>query len=87
MHVSYRMSVSATCPVDRSVRDDYTVTIAAEEMIKVEDLITLMAEYRTKVMYQEHLTQDIADRIAECISVTTLGMHSGVSIKCEATPS
>lgn len=82
MHVSYRLKVSATCPADRSVRDDYEVVIEAAEMIKVEELIELMAEYRTVAMFQEEMTKDIAKQLAVASKVTTTGMHSGVETVC-----
>jgi NADPH-dependent 7-cyano-7-deazaguanine reductase QueF len=82
MHVSYQLTVSATCPVDHAVRDDYTVVIEAEEMIKIESLLALMEEYRPKVMFQEDLTRDIAQQIATATKVTTAGTHSGVKTVC-----
>jgi hypothetical protein len=85
MHVSYQLTVSATCPVNDKVRDDYVVVIEAEEMIKVEDLIALMEEYRSEVLFQEDLTRDIAHRLATAGKVTTTGTHSGVKTTCTCT--
>lgn len=86
MHVSYRLRFSATCPVDPSVRDDYEVVIETDGMIKVEDLIALLDEYRPLAMFQEELTQDIMRRLATAAKVTTTGMHSGVETVCVVAP-
>lgn len=82
MHVTYTAKFHARCPVDDRVTDVYTVTIEADEMIKVEDLLAVLNEYRSKAMFQEEITQDLAMRFAECGKVTTSGTHSDVVTVC-----
>lgn len=67
------------------MRDDYEVVIETGKMIKVEELIALLDEYRPLAMFQEELTQDIVRRLGAVSKVMTTGMHSGVETVCVVT--
>lgn len=82
MHVTYTARFAARCPANPRTADDYAVVVEADAMIKVEDLLEVLHEYRTKPAFQEEITQAIATRFAQIGKVTTTGIHSGVATVC-----
>ena len=83
MNVLYELTMGSRCPVDGS-RDHYTVKIHANRMLKVEDILAVCREYSGKAIFQEELTQALADQLTAY--VTTYGVHSGVTTQCDCEP-
>lgn len=83
MLVEHTLTVCARCPVNE-LRDVYEVTFRLNRLIKVEELLTITGEYSGKKIFQEELTQAMADRL-QCI-VESRGTHSGVKTKVICEP-
>ena len=81
MKVVYRTTFAATCPVDGS-DDVYRVRVRSDWMIPVEEIVAALGELRGKPIYQEELTQRLADELGA--EVATRGAHSGVATRCTA---
>jgi hypothetical protein len=81
--VVYRTEIAAICPVDGS-RDIYRVTIRSDWLIPVEEILATIAAATGDPVYQENLTQTLADEIGA--KVITTGRHSGVETRCTAWP-
>jgi hypothetical protein len=65
-------------------QDKYKVTVEARKQINCEHLVTKLAEYAEQAIYQEVLTQELADEYRA--QVTTRGIHSGVLTTAIARP-
>lgn len=63
-------------------QDRYKVTIETVRQINCEDLVATLAGYAERAIYQEVLTQELADQFKA--QVTTRGIHSGVLTTCTA---
>lgn len=66
------------CPVNGAL-DTYHVSVEANRMIKVEDILAIVAAVPEK-MFQEDITAHLAAEL--CCGVTTTGYHSGVKTTC-----
>lgn len=75
MKVEHTLEVKALCPVDR-LPDVYIMTVRTTGIVKVEDILYVVAGLATEPMFQEEVTQHI-HRALGC-QVQTIGYHSGV---------
>lgn len=80
MLVKHHLTITASCPVDRKP-DHYEAVIEATRVIKVEDIIASVERLKSKRIFQEQLTQELARDLGA--KVTTTGYHSGVKTVCE----
>lgn len=75
----HMLTVLARCPADATVRDVYDMMVEVEgQVVEVEDLLKIAREFEDIAIWQEHLTQQFADKIGLEAKVTTVGVHSGV---------
>jgi hypothetical protein len=72
MKVRHRLIVRATCPVNGD-RDRYLCWVTLDRVVKVEDIWQLVEELTQKPIFQEDLTQALADRLGA--PVKTRGTH------------
>lgn len=79
--IQYKFQIKSLCPADGRV-DIYKVTIQSSTFIDVGEISSIQSDSETKVIYQEDLTRELADRF-HC-KVTTTGWHYGVQIICTA---
>ncbi len=79
----HRLTITAICPVDGS-RDIYKMTVETTEMLEVERILTTVEASTREPMYQENLTQWLADGLGAI--VTLEGTHSGVETLSRAEP-
>lgn len=86
MKVTHEFELQAKCPVDDS-RDIYHCSIEIGRMLKCEEIIESARRIATaEAIFQEDLTQAIANRIGG--KTTTVGLHKcGVktTVVCEPT--
>ena len=75
MRVEYRLTITATCPVDDKP-DVYRMIVRATRTIKVEDILAALAAETKVPCFQEDLTQRFHRSLA--CEVETRGWHSGV---------
>lgn len=80
MIVRHELKVARRCPVNDS-RDVYSVTVEANGIVKVEDILAAVAAL-PEVAFQEAITIALA-AVLRC-TVTTVGYHSGVKTTCLA---
>ena len=85
MHVEHSLTMIAKCPVNGAT-DFYDVTFILDKFINVEALMVEMLQYHKQPIYQEDLTQKLAD-FAKC-EVITHGIHSGIRtmVRCAPAP-
>ena len=81
MKATYEFSVKAECPVDAAIIE-FAVTVTADWMITVEELLAHCHALTNTAIMQEPFTEALASRLQA--QVTTTGTHSGVKITCSA---
>lgn len=83
MLVEHTLTVCAKCPVN-GLQDVYEVTFRLNRLIKVEELLEKTKEYKNNTLFQEELTQQLANHF-EC-EVESKGSHSMVHTRvlCKA---
>lgn len=74
MLATHEVPIVARCPVNQGI-DTYVCTIAANRIVKVEDIWQAITSITTP-MFQEDLTVRLAF-LLNC-KVTTVGWHSGI---------
>lgn len=79
----HRLTITAICPVDGTI-DVYKMIVETHDMIAVERIQDVVASATRDPLYQEALTQSLADELGA--TVTTEGVHSGVDTRCRAEP-
>ena len=84
MIARHKMTVHAQCPVDPRTTDYYSVVFEREKLLHVELLRMFLDEVRGEALYQEDLTQHLANKA--CCRVTTVGLHgtTETTVTCEA---
>lgn len=81
MKIAYEMEVKAQCPVNPDDTDLYSFCIESESIIAVEKIKEFFAENAAKKkVFQEDLTVKCAVTLGA--KVTSIGIHSGVKVKC-----
>lgn len=80
MLVRHYLTITASCPVDKKP-DHYEAVIECARVVKVEDILAAVERLKTKRIFQEALTQELARALGA--KVTTTGFHSGVKTICE----
>jgi GTP cyclohydrolase I len=80
MKTTYEFNARAVCPVDGTL-DDYVVTVKTDRFIAAEEIVSIVQGLASKPLYQENLTEDIAQRLN--VAVKTVGMHSDIKTTCE----
>ena len=81
IRVEHTLSVLARCPVNES-RDVYETTFRLDKLVKVETLIEQCRGFQDKKLFQEELTELLAQAFG--CEVETRGIHSGVKTVCVA---
>jgi hypothetical protein len=79
MNVRHELAMQGKCPVDDTL-DNYTVTVEAERIVKVEDILAAVASL-PQPLFQEEITKRLAGELG--CTVTTVGYHSGVKTTCK----
>jgi GTP cyclohydrolase I len=74
MLVEHTLTMSAQCP--NGCRDLYEVTFRVGKLVMVEELLEVVAQYEEREIFQEELTQQLAD-LLQC-EVESQGTHSDV---------
>lgn len=87
MYVEHKMEVGsmAVCLVDGS-RDIYTVIFRffrASRVVKVEDIRSALKKYIEMTLYQEELTQRLADEFLCEVETTRCHMGTETRIICQ----
>lgn len=72
MKVRHHVIIQSTCPVDRS-EDRYDCYVYSRRLLKCEDVIAAVGQLTTAPVFQELLTQRLAD-VLGC-KVKTSGLH------------
>lgn len=90
MKCEYKLHVAAKCP--KGGRDEYLVIVEADTMIPVETIISIIDVEVAKPVFQEAMTQLIAEQLDHLPVdstdqpvvgvVRTIGYHSGVRTEC-----
>ena len=75
MLIRHHLTITASCPVDRKP-DHYEAVIECGSVIKVEDILAAVERLKTRRIFQEQLTQELASTLGA--KVTSTGYHSGV---------
>lgn len=75
MKIEHSLEITAICPID-SLPDVYAMTVRAQRIIKVEDILEVISRLAGESLFQEEVTQRI-HRMLAC-EVETVGYHSGV---------
>jgi hypothetical protein len=82
MRAKHHLTVTAICPVNDTLTDVYEVTVEADRILKVEDILAAAKPFSDKKIYQEDLTNELARKLNA--TVRTVGYHSGVRTEVEA---
>ena len=81
---THTLQFSGRCPL--GPEDHYEASIhAGPRFIEAGFISKLVSELTSQPIYQEHLTQQLADRL--CCRVVTQTRHGRVSTTCVADPS
>lgn len=83
MIAEHTLTIVAACPVNDG-RDVYEATFRLNRLVKVEDLQVLVEDYNGTRIFQEELTQELADHM-RC-EVETRGMHGNVRSRVVCKP-
>ena len=85
MIVKHTFAVQAICPVNGDM-DTYECVVTVGQLVQCEQLVEDVAAYRKRSIYQENLTQELAQKWQA--TVTTKGWHVGgtVATTCTAFP-
>jgi hypothetical protein len=83
MRVKHTSDITARCPVNGK-RDCYRVSFLFERFVAVEELLKDIHAYSETSIFQEDLTQRLADRWSAV--VRTVGAHGMVITTCVARP-
>ncbi len=75
MKVTHKFIIKSKCPVD-GTEDSYRATVTPKKFVMVEEILDVVAEITGTPIYQEDMTQQLAEMIEG--EVTTVGRHSGV---------
>jgi hypothetical protein len=75
MIAKYSLTAYAKCPAN-GAKDIYRVTFTVNRMIQVEELVAACAEYKDIAIFQEELTEKLAEKFS--CSVRTIGHHGTV---------
>lgn len=70
------------CPIHAELTDVYQLTIRTAITIPVEDILKFVAQFQTKQIFQEDMTQEIAVGLG--VHAETVGVHSGVTVRSVA---
>jgi GTP cyclohydrolase I len=81
VRVRHHLTVTAVCPVD-GLPDVYAVTVEAERVVRVEDILRVARTFAKRRLYQEQLTEEMARKLSA--TVRSVGFHSGVRTEVEA---
>ncbi len=86
MRVTHKFSLVCRCPVNNDV-DYYECEVTVTRLVKCEDVLTAVNNYTGDTVFQEQLTQALADDLGA--DVVTRGMHVGgkVETTCRCEPS
>lgn len=85
MITEHRLTALSRCPVDTLVVDVYDVVVRCRDrIVPVERILEEVALVQALALYQEDVTQRLADRLE--VEVETRGWHSGVETVCKASP-
>ena len=80
---TYRIEVRAQCPVNPADTDLYFFEIKSASIIEVEKINAFFAEHAGQQrVFQEDLTLRCAVTLGA--TVKSVGIHSGVLVRCEA---
>lgn len=79
---TYSLNIHARCPADGTL-DLYDLVVEGPEMLAVETLLEIVRELTDEPIYQEDLTERLAERLAGW-KVTLRGDHSRVRVWSEA---
>lgn len=82
VHCEYSFNLVCLCPVNPKTIDNYAVKVTTNRMIQVEHLLEVANQFQDRVIFQEHLTQELAKRLKA--TVETIGRHSGVATRVVA---
>jgi len=77
---TYEIEISCICPVD-DLPDVYQLTVTAQRVIPVENIIAAVKEFSDKKLYQEDLCQALHRKINACCVL--VGYHSGVKVRSQ----
>ena len=75
----YTTKFKALCPNDNSIIDEYKCTMYTDGIVMVEDIVFCLNKFAKKAIYQEDLTEKIADIFKAKVKI--VGLHLGVKIK------
>lgn len=75
MIVLHQFPIVSKCPVDDR-QDVYECTVESDRVIKVEDILAAVARHTKAPMFQEDITERMAEDLG--CKVTTSGLHSNV---------
>lgn len=70
--------ITCRCPENTSVVDYYDISIESDKMILVEFILATVKDFSERIMYQEHLTEELAIRFGAGVTITTTGFHSKI---------
>lgn len=83
MLVEHTLTMQAKCPVN-NLPDVYEVTFRMNKVMQVEILLAHCAALNGVKLFQEEITQSLADRF-EC-EVESFGVHSNVKTRVVCKP-
>jgi hypothetical protein len=84
MHVKHIEFIHARCPVEPAVFDYYEVAVESDRTINVETIRAALVDVAGAILYQEDLTQRLADAVDA--TVTTSGLHRTTRTEVSCTP-
>lgn len=82
MTTVHRTTIVGKCP--HGCHDIYEAEFATHDLIRVEDIQSAIERHTAEPIYQEHLTQRLADEVG--CEVTTTGRHGQFTTTCKALP-
>lgn len=82
MKATHVLSAIAPCPSGLQEHDYYRIEVEADRMIRVEEIEAAVDELTTEPVFQEDLTEALADRLGAV--VRTLGKHNKTLTEVEA---
>jgi hypothetical protein len=84
MQVKHLEIIHARCPMEPAVFDYYEVAVEADRTIDVESIRAALVHVAGEIIFQEALTQRLADAINA--KVTTSGLHRTTRTEVACTP-
>jgi NADPH-dependent 7-cyano-7-deazaguanine reductase QueF len=85
MIVIHSFRLVCRCPVNDTV-DAYECVVSFDRFVRCEDLLLIAEKYNGKIVFQEHLTQSLANDLLGTVGTKGMHVNGKVTTSCICSP-